>query len=458
MAAVAVLGACSREEARVAKGQRDAANGGHPAVTAAPRDGSTSSPGAAAPAVRRPPAAKSPGGEGAREADREGEPDDPPVFRAPEHVRGIYLNAWASGSGSRVSALLDLAGRSEINTFVIDVKDATGYLSYASAVPLAREIGATDDLRIRDVRALLRRLAGAGIYPIARIVVFQDPVLAERRPEWAIRTSTGDVWRDRKGLAWVSPYRPEVWEYAIAVAQEAVALGFPEIQFDYVRFPDARRSELDRLTYPGSDGRPRREVIRSFLLRAREALADLDVRVTADVFGLTAIAVDDMGIGQLWEKFIDAVDVALPMVYPSHFAPGTFQIQNPNAYPYEVVHGSLTRGIERSAAVPGAGRIRPWLQDFTLGEPRYGAAEVRAQIQAAYDAGLREWILWNPGSRYTADALAPATGFPVGFRPAMRRGGAVRPAGFDLPVPEVDLVIPPSGSNPADLRGPIENL
>ncbi|MBI4539339.1 MAG: putative glycoside hydrolase [Gemmatimonadetes bacterium] len=350
-----------------------------------------------------------------------------PGFAPPAHVRGIYLNAWAAGARARTSALLELAGRTEINTFVIDVKDASGYVSYASSVPLAREAGATSDLRVRDIHGLLQRLAAEGIYPIARIVVFQDPVLAEARPDWAIHIHTADgaLWRDRKGLAWVNPYRPEVWEYNIGIAREAVALGFPEIQFDYVRFPDAPRSELDRLVYPGADDRTPEDVIRTFLLRAREALADLEVPVTVDVFGLTTAAIDDMGIGQRWERFIDAVDVALPMVYPSHFARGSFQIAEPNAYPYEIVFHALTRAIERSAVVPGAGQIRPWLQDFTLGPPRYGAAEVRAQIEATHDAGIHEWILWNPGSRYTAEALAPEGGYPAGVAPLIRRGGKV---------------------------------
>lgn len=148
-------------------------------------------------------------------------------------------------------------------------------------------------------------------------------------------------------------------------------------------------------------------------------------RVTADVFGVTTSYRRDVGIGQLWESFIDQVDVALPMVYPSHYWTGSFGFKEPNAYPYEIVRRALRDAIGRSGQVEGAGTTRPWLQDFSLGDPPYGAPEVRAQIQATYDAGIQEWILWNPGSRYTESALIPARGLPSWLEPVMRVGGEV---------------------------------
>jgi len=278
-------------------------------------------------------------------------------------------------------------------------------------VPLARAIGATGEIRIPSMSYMLTRLEEAGIYPIARIVIVKDPLLAAARPGLAVQDTAGGVWVDGKGIVWLNPYQKEVWDYHVALAREVAEWGFPEIQWDYVRFPDAPSSQLDRAHFPGADGRPKAQAIRDFLAYSREQLADLDVHVTADVFGVTTSATHDVGIGQVWESFIDVVDVALPMVYPSHYWKGSFGYEKPNSYPYEIVRHALEVAVERSAEMPGAGATRPWLQDFTLGAPRYEAPEVRAQIQATYDVGIEEWILWNPGSRYTEAALEPAGGF-----------------------------------------------
>jgi hypothetical protein len=353
------------------------------------------------------------------------EPAGRPVFARPEHIRGIYLNAWAAGSTRRVAALLELARRTEINTFVIDIKDASGYVSHRTAVPLASEVGATGEIRVRDLPGLLWRLHEEGVYPIARIVMVQDPVLAAARPDMAAQERNGEVFEDGKGIVWLNPYDRRVWDYHIALAREVAGMGFPEIQWDYVRFPDIPASEKERVVYPGAGEVLQHQVISEFLSYSRDQLRDLGVVVTADVFGVTTSATRDVGIGQLWESLIGNVDVALPMVYPSHYWKGSFGYQTPNAYPYEVVKRALQDALRRSATVEGAGATRPWLQDFTLGPPRYGAPEVRAQIQATYDAGLLEWILWNPGSRYTEAALEPEGGFPE--EPLIRVGGAVVP-------------------------------
>jgi hypothetical protein len=242
-------------------------------------------------------------------------------------------------------------------------------------------------------------------------VIVRDPILAEYRPELAVNDTAGGVWVDSKGLTWLNPYARGVWEYHAALAREVALLGFPEIQFDYVRFPDAPEDDLARAVFLGQDGRSKDATIRTFLEYAREQLDDLDVRLTADVFGVTTSANRDVGIGQIWESFIDRVDVALPMVYPSHYWRGSFGFETPNAYPYEIVRRALADALRKSARVEGAGRTIPWLQDFSLGQPPYTAAEVRAQMQAAYDVGIDEWILWNPGSHYTEAALEPAGGF-----------------------------------------------
>jgi len=329
--------------------------------------------------------------------------------------------------GGRMGELIRVAETTEVNALVIDVKDDRGYVLYRSQVPLAQEIGA-DTVRpmsAEHVRALLDTLRAHNIYPIARIVVAKDPLLAEHKPEWAIRTKgdTALVWRDKQGRRWLDPTRPGVWQYAVDLAREAVNLGFSEVQFDYVRFPDDKRL-VTEATFALARGRKRAEVIHDQLAFARSALKPLGVPFTIDVFGLTATDSTDMGIGQRWEMFVNEADVVLPMSYPSHYAPGTYHLKHPNAHPYDVVDNTLKDAHRRSATLPGAAAIRPWYQDFTLGAPHYGAEQVRAQIKAGYQNGIMSWILWNPGSRYTVAALKPLSPLQI----ALATRGAARAA------------------------------
>lgn len=327
----------------------------------------------------------------------------------PEAIRGIYLNAFAAGSARKLDRLIGIANATEINTFVIDVKEA-GEISYRSAVPLANEIGATR-AHVPNMRAVLDRLKANGIYPIARIVVFRDPILASARPDLAVQKVDGTgPWEDTHGYRWVDSFNREVWDYNIEIAREAIRLGFSEIQWDYVRFPDVPLSHMRTADWPARQGRTKEDAIREFLVYANEKLADLEVPVTADVFGLTTSAGDDLGIGQRWSKMVDVTDALLPMVYPSHYAPGSYGIALPNAEPYQVVKTALAHARKRTDGVENAGRVIPWLQDFTLGQPRYSPWHVREQIRAVYDSGYDEWILWHPGSNYSEAALATADG------------------------------------------------
>jgi hypothetical protein len=331
----------------------------------------------------------------------------PPLVPTPNVVRGVYVNRWAA-LGDRGWQLIGLASRSEVNALVIDVKDDRGFVLYRSRVPLAREIGADTNrpMRHERLRAMLDSMRAHHIYPIARIVVAKDPLLANARLEWAIRRKAdpSSPWRDKKGNPWLDPHQDGPWRYAADLACEAVDLGFSEIQFDYVRFPDDKRLVMDA-TFPLAQGRVRAQVIRDQLLATRKRLAPLGVPITADVFGLTATDTTDMGIGQKWEQFVNAVDVVLPMMYPSHYNPGSYGIGNPNAHPYETIAHGLGDAHRRSASVPGAAALRPWYQDFTLGPPHYTATEVRAQIEAGYANGVDGWVLWNPRSIYTESAI-----------------------------------------------------
>lgn len=347
-------------------------------------------------------------------------------FVRPAALRGLYVNAWAAGSGARMDTLFAVADSTEINAFIIDIKDASGYVSHASGVPAVREAGATGQIRIRDLPALLERVRRAGLYPVARIVVAKDPVLTAARPDWAVRDTSGTTWRDAKGDAWLNLFVDEVRDYHVALAREVAELGFPEIQWDYIRFPDAPAEIRASARFPGASG-TQVQAVERFLSRARDALAPTGVRSTADVFGVTTSARHDVGVGQVWDAFIDEVDAALPMVYPSHYVRGSHGVSDPDRHPYEIVRASLEAAVVRNRAIDGAGAVIPWLQDFTrgVGAHPYGPAEVRAQIQAAYDAGIREWVLWNSGSQYTVEALEPARGWPR--EPEIRIGGQLLP-------------------------------
>jgi hypothetical protein len=186
------------------------------------------------------------------------------------YCKGIYLTSWTAGT-ARAEELIRMVERTELNTMVIDIKDSTGRVGYESQVPLAKQIGANEG-RIRDIEGLLSRCHRAGVYVIARVVLFQDPCLAKARPEWAVKDRGGDIWRDRKGLSWMDPACKEVWRYNLDVAKEAVMKGFDEIQFDYVRFPSDGRISL--CSFPFWDKRiPKHEIIRQFFAYASRELA-----------------------------------------------------------------------------------------------------------------------------------------------------------------------------------------
>ena len=330
-------------------------------------------------------------------------------FGRPSTVKALYVNAWAF-TGNRLWQLVRMIDGTEINSLVIDVKDDTGCLLYRSQVQTAQQIGASACARIADVRARLDTLHAHGIYAIARIVVAKDRLLAEHKSAWSVKSTAGGLWRDRIGMAWVDAYNDSVWVYSGQLAREAVSLGFGEVQFDYVRFPDEPRSRMVTAIFSArANGETQREAVRRHIKLLADFVRPLGVPVTFDVFGLTAsVTTGDLGIGQVWEDFSDIADVLLPMVYPSHYKGGSFGFRSPNANPYGVVRYALSDALSRSRA-PNTAEIRPYLQAFTLGRrlPRYTPTEIRDQIRAARDVGIESWVLWNPRSVYQRAALPP---------------------------------------------------
>jgi hypothetical protein len=336
------------------------------------------------------------------------QPALPPLLPTTASVKALYVNAWAFSS-PRLWQLLRLADQTEINAFVIDVKDDTGCLLYPSDVPVAQQIGANRCARARDARERIDTLLAHGIYPIARIVVAKDPLLAERKPSWSVHLANGDLWRDRIGSAWVDAYNDSVWVYAADLAREALGMGFVEVQFDYVRFPDEPRERLATAIFPARRrGDTPRQAVHGHIQLVKSLVAPLGAPVTFDIFGLTASATDDMGIGQVWEDFTSVADVVLPMVYPSHYQRGAYGFAWPNGQPYKIVRRALEDALGR-AREPQAAEIRPYLQAFTLGRrlPRYTAFEIREEIRATEELGLTSWVLWNPRSVYQRESLRP---------------------------------------------------
>ena len=336
------------------------------------------------------------------------QPPPPPRPRdaAPPVIRGIFVTAYAAGEPRRRAELLALTDSTELNAWVVDVKDEDG-VRYRSELPLAMEATHQKSIPVGDLEALVDTLRAHGIHPIARVVVFKDRRLSRARPEWSIRTPDGGLWRDKQGLSWVSPWDRDVWEHNIAIAEEAVRAGFREVQFDYVRFPEAYPS-LPRQVHPEEAGE-RTDAIAGFLAEAGRRLRPLGATVTADLFGLTMNEAGDVGIGQQWERMSAVADHVLPMVYPSHYFPTHLPgIARPNRMPYETVFTSVGMGVLRNRKLAAAGvepaRVVPWIQGFTAtwndrGFP-YGPEQARAQMRAVYDLGLEDWIFWHPTSKY----------------------------------------------------------
>lgn len=316
-------------------------------------------------------------------------------------AKGLHVTGWIAGGKNSLQKLIDLCNKTELNALCIDVRDSDGVVSFDTNVPLERQIKASRHC-IADIKGVMAKLKENDIYPIARIVVFKDPILATAVPEMAVKRTDGSLWRDHRGIAWANPYDKRVWDYTIDIAIECAKLGFKEIQWDYVRFPSDGR--VSQCVYRGKTDQTESEVIADFLKYARNRLEPYGVVISADLFGLTSLVKHDMGIGQTIKMIAENVDYICPMVYPSHYALGEYNIPNPNKAPYKTAFLSLRDAVKQLKGTKC--KIRPWLQDFSLYGVHYGPAEVLAQRKAAREVGLTEFLLWNPRCKYTEAALA----------------------------------------------------
>uniref|UniRef100_A0A7C4GFS4 DUF4015 domain-containing protein n=1 Tax=Fervidobacterium thailandense TaxID=1008305 RepID=A0A7C4GFS4_9BACT len=335
-----------------------------------------------------------------------------PVFTkkeaAKKDVRGIFLTRYSVDTRAKIREWVNFAKRNNLNTFVIDVKDDDGFLLFkmdigSKMVPIANERAFYTK---EEMKEILNELKSNGIYVIARIVCFKDPSYAKTYPERAIvYKDSGQLYTGIYKVPWASAYDRQLWKYNVEVARETIEVGFDEIQYDYIRFPELRedmKAKLDLRQQDPNESFP--EAIQRFLLYARRELEQYGVPLAIDVFGLSSTAIDDVGIGQHWEALSSIADIICPMVYPSHYANGVFGLPVPDAYPYETVYNSVLDGIKRNLQLPSPARIRPWIQSFTAtwvkGHIVYDEKAIKKQIKALKDLGINEYMLWNASNKY----------------------------------------------------------
>jgi hypothetical protein len=323
--------------------------------------------------------------------------------------KALYLSFYGIGDRGLRESATRLIEETELNTLVIDVKGDKGMIPYKSSIPLAAEVGAQRIITVREMAPLMRSLKGKGIYTIARIVVFKDNPLAVARPDWAVKTQGGEIWRDRENLAWVDPFNKEVWDYNINIAMEAAQYGFDEIQFDYVRFPDASGLQF---SMPNTEEN-RVKAVSGFLMEARRRLIPYNVFLSGDIFGYVCWNLNDTKIGQRLEDIVAHLDYICPMLYPSGFQYGIPGYRNPVANPYEIIYLSLKRAQERTN-LPSH-RFRPWLQafrDYAFDGRYFNDKEITGEVNAAEGFGSHGWMLWNPRNSYSSAGLKK--GKPLG--------------------------------------------
>lgn len=339
------------------------------------------------------------------EPETTGENKEVPVI-----VKGIYVPSKVAAS-EEINELIEMIDTTEINAMVIDVKDDYGKISYAMSDTMAEDIHAVTNT-ITDMEALVKKLKEKNIYLIARIVAFKDPYLAEERQDLAIKNKDGSLYRDNNGEGWVNPYNQKVWEYLVEVAKQAAAIGFDEVQFDYIRFSTSKGiSDADFGTE--ADHKSKEEIITEFTKYAYEELTPLGVYVSADVYGAIINSdIDAALVGQNYTEMSKYLDYICPMIYPSHFGEGNYGIQYPDLEPFKLISKVLAASALKLNKIPieeHRAIVRPWLQDFTAvwieHHLHYGGDELREEIEGVYSVGYEEWLLWNGSCDYSAQGL-----------------------------------------------------
>ncbi|HVU06274.1 MAG TPA: putative glycoside hydrolase [Candidatus Paceibacterota bacterium] len=344
----------------------------------------------------------------------------------PEPVKGIYMTSCVAATPSLRVKLADLIDETELNSVVIDIKSFDGHISFMPENPALKD--AVGGCYVKDMQDFIDTLHAKDIYVIGRVASFQDQYMVAKRPDLAVKkeSATSTVWRDYKGIAWIDASSVEHWKYLVDIAKDAHAIGFDEINFDYIRFP--ADGNMKDIWYPLSGKKDKSQVVRGFYEYLHHELSPLGITISGDLFGMTTTNTDDLNIGQILEYGLANFDYVMPMVYPSHYPDGFYGIPDPNKDVYKVVKISMDKAVARAAAtttpiltdtrigtstpavyakpVWDSKKLRPWLQDNNY-PVTYTAEMVRAQIQADYDSSATSWSLWNAGNKYTRAALEP---------------------------------------------------
>lgn len=336
-----------------------------------------------------------------------------PLDNPPEEIKALYCTSTSAGNPAKIDDFIRLIKKAKLNAIVIDIKDYTGRVFYDSGLAEVEKYKA-EKIMIPKINTLIKKLHDENIYVIARVVVFQDPKLAAARPELAVKNkNTGGIWRDNLGLAWIDPSSQDDWDYIVKISQDAASRGFDEINYDYIRFPSD--GSLSAMSFPFFDKKKitKKEGINEFFTYLRSKMAG--VKISADVFGLTTSAFDDLGIGQVIENAYANFDAVAPMVYPSHYAVGFLGYTEPAKHPYEVIKYAIEMAVKKlekykysdTDGIIGPQnkkavnvKIRPWIQAFNMGDI-YDTAKIKVQIKASDEAGGKGWMLWNPANNYS---------------------------------------------------------
>ena len=302
-------------------------------------------------------------------------------------VKGIYLNGYDFTNSEKMDSISTILSETKVNTIVLDVKTDNGHILYDSNL---QEVNELNNKRVKyDQSLLLEFKKEFNIYLIGRVVAFQDPYFAKNFKNSSVIDATTNSPYSQNGQYFLDPGDKKARDYVLNVAIEACSLGFDEIQFDYIRYPDTNKKDLNYQNENTYENRI--ENINSFLRFSRDILNGMGCLVSADIFGYVLQTKADNGIGQHLETIAETVDFISPMVYPSHYSKGSFGYQDPNNFPYEVVSAALNDGINRGIEEE---KIRPFLQGFW-----HDTQDVQLNIKAAENKNL-DWIIWNNSSQY----------------------------------------------------------
>lgn len=342
--------------------------------------------------------------------------------KTPDAVKAVYMSQCAAGTPSFRESLVGLIDTTELNSIIIDIRDYTGKIAFPTDNPVLKDM-VSDECGARDMKEFIKLLHDKNIYVIGRITVFQNPYYTKLHPDQAVQHKNGGVWKDRKGLAFVDVGATPYWDTVVELAKESHAVGFDEINFDYIRYPSD--GDMAAAVYIKREGKTKQEMLEDFFKYLHEKVSPTGMVTSADLFGMTTTNTDDLNIGQVLERALPYFDYIAPMVYPSHYPTGFNGYKNVNEHSYDIIHYSMAESVRRTTATTTkvasyahtaiastspqlyskpaypASKMRPWLQDFDY-PVEYTPAMVAAQIKANEDVGLNSYMFWDPGNKYSS--------------------------------------------------------